>query len=323
LKELLGGPLYWRADYSRLLMLITREGEVEYSLRRFYLSIVEKKFKYNVKTGENNLEELTDELIRVTNNWLEDVFEDEELAKKFNDHIKWKLGDKPQRFVVSLFALIIMIILSNIALKRIGAENFEKRNKIIETVTNIYYGHSLAKEQFEALWKAKYMGGILFRGKKYTLEKAIALVNENKLGKGSSWTENYNKAKQLTDCRKWDDAKKINSFKEFVEEYKRKCNQEHYVGSFIFIDKISVLKSALKMLMEIEQLWEGVSVPDRQSVNIIHVHIILSHLAVHESGVYIGDKGAFTGGCNLEDEVILKPENFKLSDNAIDAVIWF
>jgi len=291
-------------DYKLLFEIMTMGSGLENSLRTYCLKILAQKFKYNLKTGECNLDKLTDYFIYATNSWLKTVFADRMHARQMQRLIKVSLDGDARRFVAALLFMIVNIILSGIAVRRLSTKSF--KDKVIKTVTKVYYGHSLSSKQFEVLETVGCEGGILFRGVHFDDAKdALAFVN-GKINTGTSWSTDWEVA--ISFAGHGDDwfLKPITSFEQFAEKL-RKTKTE----TTILVDNLSVLIEILKYLRTSKALE-------------VDIGIVLSHLAVHESGIYMGKTVPHVsniGWGRSEKEVVMSPKTFKLQDCSVDAVI--
>ena len=323
-------------EYALLLQRLTGLGTIghihEYDYKNLLASFINKNMRYNPETGENNLMEISGQIIAEINVLLEksaaaffiavkeeaekshlpvSFFEEDEKVKKIRKQIV-------AAEVRNLLVYSVMTVLQGIALKRIefGKEVSKKIKRAYQYTSSI--------NQFESIrnMRPPLVGGILFRGENYIFEdnrnmdpvKMMNMLNsEWDFSKSSgSWTWNLGVACNFSEISP-DNLREKNGYERFFDILKNGKPGNY----FVYIDKRDDIIRILKALTAAHMIKSTV-------VHLVWSCPIVNELSEHmykepmQLLVYIGAHGG-----REEKEVKFIPRKFKVTDNGVDAVIQF
>jgi hypothetical protein len=331
-------------DYHQFIKYFTfYDLQLEHILRQHYLRLIACKFKIDYPTGTTNLLELKTDIINITDRTIIKIMRAQALAYQISPsarvktNIEMYLDDDPVRFLNAMQFFAIIMLISNIAIQILKQKTKPEYEKQIETITKIYYGHSLSLEQFKLLIQNNLVGGIIFRGEYFVYTPGIffgsnlhAALKRIKAGpSGTHWTTDWGRAVYAA-------SSSHQVYKELENIFNRITgifilNETHFdemlqsllhrrdkiIDWRLLIDDNAVAANALRKLISFKKLGVGWVLENAQIGIIYSYPIINEKTLLYFGSEHIGRLPDFAN----EKEVFIKPRFFKPNKYSIDVAL--
>lgn len=179
-------------DYHKFVQGFTAYNQLEANLRAYLIQIIQSECHFDIYSGKNNLEEISDKFIKVLDNWLLYIASKPAYRNSVDEFIRENYEGKEQRFMNVLMYFVSLMVISNLFLEKVKKGVFKTKynGNIVEIVSKIYHRNSLSIDQYNLLKKYGLEGGIAYRGLSLNLKHAIQMLSKN-ITRGTSWSSSY------------------------------------------------------------------------------------------------------------------------------------
>lgn len=345
--------MYLMDDYKKFVDGFTSYSIIEHRLRTYYIRVIQNNFNFDVYSGENNITELTNDILRVTDNWILSILENKKSREDIYGYIDDNFGGDEKRFMMVLLFMVINLIISAICLMRIknGLGQSKHRANLLEIVSKIYYNHSLSFDQFNQLKTSGLVGGIAYRGMNLSPDNnVIKFLKQKKSLRGTSWTTDYslavhfaaqgNPEKTVINVLKQKEGVPVHSLDEFiavVQSYAKKDRFDEEI--YFFIDDVSTALSVHEYISRSKAVSEHSGIPyfvevvvDKKGADNFTstdtkktIAVVLGYLVINDKTLlYLGEGApehlSSTKYLDQKELAISIPAKFKLDASSFDMV---
>lgn len=285
-------------SYEQLLEALT-SSILDREIRQYYIRIFNARFKYDPVSGNNNLDQLAQQIISVTNQCVNAI-------EANNPELIQKFGDRNKLTMATLF-LCMHIIISGVALRR-GLDRLMNGEKVARLITQIYYGYTIEHNQYIALRERNLLGGIIFRGIETNPRTALSILSKKRVNvRGTSWTADYTIALSYAISKNQlpPETLQVASLSTFIHE-------SNYGKKWFFVDGVGTAMAIIEYIIK-----NGF---DKQ----FGIGIVFSALLDKKSLLYLGEKAPehFKSSMYTFEQEILAHQGVAVADNSIDTFIF-